>query len=134
MRMPNQKITMKNLCHFNKETIMTPEQWDLKRKYDAAFDKLFLQQDFKFYATSKLKRCPNGLNLNTDFDEETGEMIVVACCKIYGYEYSSTDHVCGDYYYGDKATEEMARVCLDYLKEKNPALYEEIKELDWYIR
>ena len=52
----------------------TDEQWKLKEKYDTAFDKLFLKQDFKFYATSELKRCPNGLNLNTEFNDETGEM------------------------------------------------------------
>ena len=111
----------------------TDEQWKLKVKYDTAFDKLFLKQDFKFYATSELKRCPNGLNLNTEFNDETGEMQIVSRCKIYGYNYSATDHVTGDYYWGDKTTSEMAHVLINYLKEKNPALYEEIKEFDLYI-
>jgi len=111
----------------------TDEQWKLKVKYDTAFDELFLKQDFKLYATSVLKYCPNGLNLNTEFDDETGKVLIVSRCKIYGYDYSSTDHVIGDYYLGKKTTSEMAYVLLDYLQEKNPALFEEINEYDMYF-
>ena len=111
----------------------TDEQWKLKVKYDTAFDKLFLKQDFKFYATSVLKRCPNGLNLNTEFNDETGEMQIVSRCKIYGYDFSAVDHVIGDYYMGEHTTDEMAHVLIDYLQEKDPALYEEIKEYDLFV-
>lgn len=111
----------------------TDEQWKLKVKYDTAFDKLFLKQDFKFYATSVLKRCPNGLNLNTEFCDVTGEMQIVSRCKIYGYDFSAVDHVIGDYYMGEHTTDEMALVLIDYLQEKDPALYEEIKEYDLFV-
>ena len=108
------------------------EQWELKKKYDTAFDKLFLKQDFKFYATSILKRCPNGLDLDTQMYEEDHEIYFRCVCKLYGYDFSSTDRVIGDYYFGDDTTEEMLQVCLDYMKEKNPALYDEIKDIPMY--
>lgn len=108
---------------------LTDEQWDLKRKYDEAFDKVFLREDFRFHATSILKRCPKGLDLDTCFDNVTEEMVIVCRCKIYGYEYSSFEHVCGDYYCEEMATRQMLDICLTYLQEKNPVLYDEIKEL-----
>lgn len=107
----------------------TSEQWDLKRKYDEAFDKVFLREDFRVYATSKLKRCPNGLDLDTCFDSETEEMIIICRCKRYGYDFSSFDRVCGDFYCEEMASKQMLDICLTYLQEKNPALYEEIKDL-----
>ena len=108
----------------------TPEQWGLKRKYDEAFDKVFLKEDFRVYATSILKRCPNGLDLDTCFDAETGEMVIVCRCKRYGYDFSSSDRVCGDFYCTEMASEEMLNVCLTYLQGRNPGLYEEIKNLE----
>ena len=108
----------------------TKVQWDLKRKYDEAFDKVFLREDFRMHATSILKRCPRGLDLDTCFDSVTEEMVIVCRCKIYGYEYSSFDHVCGDYYCEEDATKEMLDICLAYLQENNPALYEEIKDAE----
>ena len=110
----------------------TPKQWEQKRKYDEAFDKLFLSEDFRVYATSILKRCPNGLDLDTCFDDETGEMVIVCRCKIYGYDFSASDRVCGDFYCKEGTTEEMLIVCLKYLKEKDPSLFDEIKDLDMY--
>lgn len=111
-------------------TTQNDPQWELKRKFDTAFDKLFLRQDFKFYATSILHRCPNGLDLDTQMYEDTGKIYFQCCCKQYGYDFSSTDRVIGDYYFGEDATEEMLQVCLDYMKEKNPQLYEEIQGYD----
>ena len=110
----------------------TPEQWEQKRKYDEAFDRLFLRENFRVYATSMLKRCPNGLDLDTCFEDETGEMIIVCRCKIYGYDFSDSDRVCGDFYCKESPTEEMLMVCLKYLKEKDPELFDEIKDLDMY--
>ena len=46
---------------------------------------------------------------------------------LLGYDFSPTDHVVGDYYWGETTTREMGQVCMNYLKEKNPNLYEEIK-------
>ena len=63
----------------------TKEQWDLKRKYDKA-TMFFLREDFRMHATSILKRCPKGLDLDTCFDSNTEEMVIVCRCKIYGYE------------------------------------------------
>ena len=111
---------------------LTDEQWNLKRKYDKAFDKIFLKEDFRVYATSILKRCPKGLDLDTCFDSDTEDMVVVCCCKIYGYDFSSTDRVCGDYYCEEDSSEQMLDVCLAYLQEKAPTLYDEIKDLDMY--
>lgn len=107
----------------------TKEQWDLKREYDKAFDRVFLREDFRVYATSILKRCPLGLDLDTCFDSETGEMIIVCRCKIYGHEYSAFDHVCGDYYCEEMTSRQMLDICLTYLQEKKTALYEDIKDL-----
>ena len=111
-------------------TLDHKEQWKLKEKYDTAFDKLFLKQDFRFYATSILKRCPNGLDLDTQMYQEDHKIYFRCVCKQYGYDFSSTDRVIGDYYFGDDTTEGMLQVCLDYMKEKNPALYEEIQQFD----
>ena len=108
---------------------LSDEQWELKRKFDKAFDRVFLREDFRMHATSILKRCPEGLDLDTCFDRETEEMVIVCRCKIYGYEYSRWDHVCGDYYCEEMATRQMLDICLAYLQEKNPVLNEEIKDL-----
>ena len=107
----------------------TKEQWDLKRKYDEAFDNVFLREGFRMHATSILKRCPKGLDLDTCFDSDTEEMVIVCRCKIYGYDFSSFDRVCGDYYCEEDATKEMLDIFLNYLQEKNPALFYEIKDL-----
>ena len=61
------------------------------------------------------------------------EMQIVSRCKIYGYDFSAVDHVIGDYYMGEHTTDEMAHVLIDYLQEKDPALYEEIKEYDLFV-
>ena len=108
---------------------LTTEQWNLKRKYDEAFDKVFLRDRFRMQATSILKWCPKGLDLDTCFDSETEEMVIVCRCKIYGYDFSSFDRVCGDYYCEEMATRQMLDICLTYLQENNPELYEEIKDL-----
>ncbi len=60
------------------------------------------------------------------------EIYFRCCCKQYGYDFSSTDRVIGDYYFGEDSTEEMLQVCLDYMKEKNPQIYEEIQDYDIY--
>ncbi len=108
------------------------EQWALKQKFDKAFDDLFLKQDFAFHVCSILHRCPNGLDMDTLMEEDSKKIYFQCCCKKYGYDFSSSDRVIGDYYYGDDVTEEMLDICLDYMKEKNPVLYEEVIKYDIY--
>jgi len=108
------------------------EQWALKQKFDKAFDKLFLKQDFTFHVCSKLHYCPSGLDMDTLMHEDSKEIYFQCCCKEYGYDYSSFNRVIGDYRYGDDVTEEMLEICLNYMKEKDPALYEEVMKYDIY--
>ena len=56
---------------------LSDEQWKLNIKYDESFEKVFLREDFRFYSTSILKRCHKGLDLDTSFDSETEEMVIV---------------------------------------------------------
>lgn len=108
-------------------------RFDVKERYDTAFDKLFFTSDFKFSWVHEFKFCPEGTTFDTCFEEDSDVPYFVLVSKRYGYDFSSFDRVVGDYELRNyDFTEEMIDFALNYLKEKNPQLYEEVKDMKFY--
>ena len=89
--------------------------WDLKVKYDTAFDKIFFSNDFKIAMLNKFGIAPTGMTFDTRYDDDVSEPYFALCCKLYGYEYSG-ERVVGDYSLNKfELSKEMFDFAIDYL-------------------
>ena len=62
--------------------------FDLKVKFDTAFDKIFFSKEFRNAMVKKFGICPNGMTFDTRYDDDVSEIYFVLVSKSYGYEYS----------------------------------------------
>lgn len=110
---------------------MINSQFNLKVKFDTAFDELFYNNNFKNEMLNKFKVVPAGLTFDTRFDDDVSEPYFVLCCKKYGYEYSG-EHVIGDYTINKyKFSKEMFDFCMDYLSNLDSPIYHEIMNYEF---
>ena len=100
--------------------------WDLKVKFDTAFDKLFFSSKFKNSMIKKFGYCPNGMTLDTRYDDDASEIYFVLVSKKYGYEYSG-DIVIGDFTLNKfEFSREMFDFAIDYLAMNDRDTWSEI--------
>ena len=100
--------------------------WDLKVKFDTAFDKIFFSNDFKNAMLNKFGIAPAGMTLDTRYDDDVSEIYFVLVCKSYGYEYSG-ERVVGDYSLNKfEFSREMFDFAIDYLSMNARELWAEI--------
>ena len=64
-----------------------------------------------------------------DCTELTSVVIPESVTDIYNRCFENCYNLSRIYYCEEDATEEMLDICLSYLQEKNPALFDEIKDL-----
>lgn len=106
----------------------------LKVKYDKIFDDIFFSKEFKDFIIEKFGYCPNGLTFDT-YASGDKPLEFICRCKKYGYDYSSSDRVIGDYRIENPPSidfEKYAYEMLKYLKDNYPAIYDEISEYEFY--
>ena len=100
--------------------------WDLKVKFDTAFDKIFFSNDFKNAMLNKFGIAPAGMTLDTRYDDDVSEIYFVLVSKSYGYEYSG-ERVVGDYSLNKfEFSREMFDFAIDYLSMNARELWAEI--------
>ena len=110
---------------------MTDNQFNLKVKFDTAFDNLFYDKKFKEEMLKRFKVVPAGLTFDTRFDDDVSEPYFLLCCKRYGYEYSG-ERVIGDYVINKyNISREMFDFCLDYTDNVDKEIYDEIVNYDF---
>lgn len=108
------------------------EKLQFKFKYDKLFDDVFFTSKFKQYIVEQCKRCPAGLTINTDIDDEIPEFHV--CTKQYGHEHMG-ERVPGDYYdlkYG--IGRDISEALMNYLAENAPELYEDMFSFGYKVK
>lgn len=107
----------------------TDKNFILKIKFDKAFDNLFFSSKFTKEYIKKYQYCPNGLTIDTLYDNDDSPIYFKVIQKIYGYEYSSRDRVIGDYIsYNYDYSEEQINFMLDYIKTNDFKLWTEIQQ------
>lgn len=101
----------------------------LKSYYDPLFDEIFYSKEFIDYVLKNKGYCPNGLTIDTCFDDKG--MYFTCCCKEYGYEYSG-ERVVGDYTLVNPNVdlEDYAILCFKYLNNVNPEVASEVEKYD----
>ena len=111
---------------------MINSQFNLKAKYDPAFDNLFFDKKFKNEMLKRFKVVPAGLTFDTRFlDDADPEPYFVLCCKRYGYEYSG-ERVVGDYVINKyKFSKEIFDFCMEYLSNLESPIYHEIIDYEF---
>lgn len=104
--------------------------------YDIALNHIFYNDKFRFAYTAKFRFCPNGLTIGACSNDDDTEITSFAVCvKKYGYEslsnngfeYSDLSDYEIDYYNDDKLTREHEDFCVEYIKQVDIELYEEVK-------
>ena len=105
---------------------------ELKIKFDKLFDDVFFSKNFKEFIVSKTGYCPNGLTIDTDVNDDVPEFTCL--CKEYGYDYAN-DRIIGDYRILKTPTnmETLSDLMLEYLKENNNDLFNEVLKYDIYF-
>lgn len=104
--------------------------FDLKIKFDKAFDKLFFSKNFRAEMTNKIGICPKGITFDTCYDNDDSEIYFKLVSKNYGYEYSG-EMVVGDYTLNKFVfTQEMADFAISYIRNNAPDLFDEIKAFE----
>ena len=100
--------------------------WDLKVKFDTAFDKIFFSNDFKNAMLNKFGIAPAGMTFDTRYNDDVSEIYFVLVSKSYGYEYSG-ERVVGDYSLNKfEFSREMFDFAIDYLSMNARELWAEI--------
>lgn len=90
------------------------DNFDLKVKFDTAFDKIFFSNGFKNAMVKKFGICPNGMTFDTKYDDDNSKIYFVLVSKSYGYEYSG-ERVIGDYTLNKfEFSKEMFDFAIDY--------------------
>lgn len=104
--------------------------FDLKIKFDKAFDKLFFSKNFRAEMTKKFGMCPTGMTIDTCYNNDDSEIYFKLVSKNYGYEYSG-EMVVGDYTLNKFIfTQEMADFAISYIRNNAPDLFDEIKTFE----
>lgn len=105
--------------------------WDLKVKFDTAFDKIFFSKEFKNAMLKKFGIAPRGMTFDTRYDDDVSEIYFVLVSKRYGYEYSG-EIIIGDYSLNKyDFSREMFDFAIDYLAMNDRELWAEITNYEF---
>lgn len=105
--------------------------------YDIALNHIYYTSDFRNYYTQKFGLCPSGLTIGSCSNDDDSEIKSFAVSvKKYGYEslsnngfeYSDLSDYEINYFYDDKLTREHEDYVVEYLKNIDIDLYNEVKE------
>ena len=100
--------------------------FDLKVKFDTAFDKIFFSKEFKNAMLKKFGICPNGMTFDTRYDDDVSEIYFILVSKSYGYEYSG-ERVVGDYTLNKfEFSKDMFDFAIDYFAMNDRETWAEI--------
>ena len=100
--------------------------FDLKVKFDTAFDKIFFSKEFINAMVKKFGICQKGMTFDTRYDDDVSEIYFILVSKSYGYEYSG-ERVVGDYSLNKfEFTEEMFDFAINYLSMNDRETWTEI--------
>lgn len=104
--------------------------------YDIALNHIFFTSGFRNYFTQKYSLCPSGLTIGScSNDDDTEISSFAVSVKKYGYEslsnngfeYSDLSDYEINYFYDDKLTREQEEYMVEYIKQVDTELYEEVK-------
>ena len=97
--------------------------------YEVNLNKICNSFDFKRFISSKFGICPNGLTISC-FENDNGSLTFMPEIKYYGYDSSSNNGTpysdLSDYSSGPAVESEMGKAMLEYLKENETDIYNEI--------
>ena len=105
--------------------------------YDIALNHIYFTNGFRNYYTQKFGLCPSGLTIGSCSNDDDSEIKSFAVSvKKYGYEslsnngfeYSDLSDYEINYFYDDKLTREHEDYVVDYLKNIDIDLYNEVNE------
>ena len=101
----------------------------ITENYEANLNRICNSFEFKRFISSRFGICPNGLTISC-FENSIGSLTFMPEIKYYGYDSSSNNGTAytdlSDYSSGPIVEKDMGNVMLEYFKENEIELYNEI--------